>query len=240
MDDLGTATVLAVYAILSYLHDLFLPERLYSLAEKSITSWPLAVLLIVFLLKAHFGKLFSLLKQVRYKDNSREISADFTDSMDELVQFSAKIAEEKDSNDAPLPDDEEKKDQQQYSSKLHELASVSPRSAIIEAWIDVETIALDLLHTHLETIYQQDIKRRHVALIERELWKYELISPEQREMMFKLRDLRNKASHLKDFELSEEEAFNYIDIAQWLVSLLKFRLKEQYGTLQAQKPEAAT
>jgi hypothetical protein len=230
MDDLGTATVLAVYAILSYLHDLFLPERLYSLAEKSITSWPLATVLIVFLLKSHFGKLFSLLKQVRYKDNSREISADFADSMDELVKFSAKIAEEKDNNDVSPPDDEEEKDQQQYSSKLHELASVSPRSAIIEAWIDVETIASELLHTHQETIHQQDIKRRHIPVIERELWKSELISPEEREMMFKLRDLRNKASHLKDFELSEGEALNYIDIAQWLSSALKYRLKQQYGT----------
>jgi hypothetical protein len=62
--------------------------------------------------------------------------------------------------------------------------------------------------------------------IERTLWQNELIGPTERELLTQLRALRNEASHMKNFQITEAEAAAYIDTALSLTARLK-NVKEQ-------------
>ena len=50
-------------------------------------------------------------------------------------------------------------------------------------------------------------------MVERELWQRELIGPGEREILTRLRTLRNQASHMQSFQITEHEAAAYIDTA---------------------------
>ncbi len=167
------------------------------------------------------------MKKIRYKDNNREISADFAEDVEELIQLKEKYSNEQTGTEYQQPDEEDEEDQRKYENRLHEIARVSPRSAIIEAWIDIEMIADQLIEAHPRSQYHQSLNlRKRPGVIESVLWKFELISAQDRQIMYKLRQLRNQASHLKDFEISESEALAYIDTAQSITKTLNLRLNQ--------------
>jgi hypothetical protein len=91
--------------------------------------------------------------------------------------------------------------------RLQQLALVSPRSTVLEAWRQVENAALSAAERHhLALPYKTTISPVHVI---RALERSKLIEREQSAVMEELRMLRNRAAHAPDFGLTSESAVEY-------------------------------
>ena len=101
------------------------------------------------------------------------------------------------------------------TDKIYELARLSPRGAVLEAWIDVET-ALEaaakrygLVDETTNTFHSRNV-----------IFKLEVSSKIGRgvvEMFEKLRRLRNDAVHLKENSIDPKSAIDFVNIANRIV-----------------------
>ncbi|MBY3137323.1 hypothetical protein [Rhizobium laguerreae] len=191
---------------------LFSPDKLHQHIESALTSWPLAIVIIGVSFRKQIAKMIATMRTLSYKDGSREVVANWGEGVQELKEIEQVAEAEK-----PLPAPAVSED----FEKLMALAKVNRRSAIIEAWLSVESAARELV----EPYYEGTKSLSSPVMVERELWRRELIGPNERELLSRLRSLRNEASHMKNFEITEEEAAAYIDTALSLTTRLK-NLKE--------------
>src|SRR5215204_1277124 len=94
-------------------------------------AWPVTVLTIFFLLRRHITGLLPRVRQLKYKD----VEISFDERVRELAAEASETLP-KPTAPAKLPDGE--------ISQLDALARLSPRAAVLEAWIPVERAALEL------------------------------------------------------------------------------------------------
>lgn len=161
-------------------------------------AWPVALIWIAYLFKGELRALLGRVSQLKYKD----IEANFENG---LADAEAKaIAIERTNPPRALPRPE-------ISSKLEQLrriADVSPRAAIMEAWVLIEDAAgksgyvqgaaVPRVNAHLfvdHLVCDGKLPADSIALLEQ------------------MRRLRNQAAHLSDFALSQEEADRYLQLA---------------------------
>jgi len=197
----------------AYVGALLSPAMLHQHLETALTSWPLALVVIAFAFRQQLIKLISSMRRLSYKDGSREIFASWEEGLQELKEIEeATEAEER------LPSPRQTND----FDKLLALAKVNSRSAVIEAWLSVENAARELV----EPFHKGSRPLGSPFMVERELWQRELIGPGEREILTRLRTLRNQASHMQSFQITEHEAAAYIDTALSLTARLNY-LKEQ-------------
>lgn len=187
------------------------PEKMHQHFATALTSWPLAVVLVGFAFRQQFAKMISTMRSLSYKDGAREVTANWGEGVQELKEIE-KVAEA----EGPLPQAAESGD----FAKLMALAKVNKRSAIIEAWLAVDEAARELALPHMMGTGSSPRVASPVH-IERTLWQNELIGPSERELLTQLRALRNEASHMKNFQITEAEAAAYIDTALSLTARLK-------------------
>ncbi|TXT39906.1 MAG: hypothetical protein FD135_1809 [Comamonadaceae bacterium] len=110
--------------------------------------------------------------------------------------------------------------------RLLELAKVSPRSAIIEAWRNVELSAARAVELRLSS---REISASATSLrtplnttaLGRELGLLQILNGQQVSLFHELRMLRNKATHSEEFEIDFEAVNNYIQLAQSLRQILQ-------------------
>jgi len=197
------------FGIIGFFRDLFDPAKIYKLVETAITSWPLAVFASIIAVRSHLITLFQAIKSATYKDGSREIALNFSEGVSEIKEI-IENSPEIQQNDKP----------EEEFKKLTELSKISRRSANIEAWLTVEEAAKNLLNATITTINTSDLNRGPPLIIERLLWQRGLITPTDREIISQLRKLRNEASHLREFQISQSEAIAYIDTALSLANRL--------------------
>lgn len=103
-------------------------------------------------------------------------------------------------------------------SKLEELqriADVSPRAAIMEAWLLIENAAG-------QSGFVQGAARPRInpLLFVDWLIKEGRLSSDSIELVKALRDLRNRAAHLPEFSISREEANRYLHLAVKISSMI--------------------
>src|SRR5579859_300435 len=159
-------------------------------------AWPLAVIVIVLVLRKPLGSLLPLLQRLKYKD----LELDFGKRVEEV---SDEVARElPGETTSPLPASD--------SSAIARLAEVSPRSAVLEAWREVEIAAIDAARKvggeafRTKTLTYQAIR----FLEQNESLERNVIS-----LLRDLRGLRNEAAHAPDFALSKESAQEYASSA---------------------------
>lgn len=191
----------------SFIGALLSPEKLHQHFETALTSWPLALVIAAIAFRRQLAKMISTMRRLSYKDGAREVVASWEEGLQELKEIEQATEVEK-----PLPAPETASE----FDKLMALAKVSTRSAIIEAWLLVENAARELV----EPFSGGTRPLGSPPVVERELWRRELIGPGEREMLSRLRTLRNQASHMKNFQISEQEAAAYIDTALSLTARL--------------------
>lgn len=197
-----------------FLGALFSPEKIHQHIETALTSWPLAVVIIGLAFRKQLAKIISTMRSLSYKDGTRELVANWGEGVQELKEFERATEAE-----SPLPDAVSSND----VDRLMALAKVNRRSAIIEAWLSLEEAARELVEP-----YSQGTRPLSGGLsLERLLWKQELIGPSERELFNKLRTLRNEASHLKSFDITEDEAAAYIDSALSLTTRFRYMKDHQ-------------
>jgi hypothetical protein len=169
-------------------------------------AWPLAVVVIILILRKPLAGLIPLLQRLKYKDLE--------------LEFGERVEEVKAEADAVLPPTAPLEGLAEGDrDRLRQLSILSPRSAVLESWRRVEHAALAAA------------ERNHVALpfrkegispvqVIRELERAELIDREQSGLLADLRILRNRAAHAPDFALSGESALDYASTADRLVRYL--------------------
>lgn len=157
-------------------------------------AWPLTVLVGVLLLRKPLSQLLPEMRKVKYKDFEAEFGAE----MHELREEAERERESMPSGDG-------------RARRLHDLAAVAPNAAVLEAWREVEGAAKALLEAEgYDLDYEVATPYR---LIEGVLGSEELVETRHVKMYRQLRRLRNKVAHAEGYELSAEQARQYVELA---------------------------
>jgi hypothetical protein len=104
------------------------------------------------------------------------------------------------------------------ASRAAQLARVSPRAAVLDAWLQVESAALSAAH-HLGGERFRDRTLSYQAV--RHLEQLDKLDRGVVSLLRELRGLRNEAAHAPDFALSEASALDYADAAERVASYLR-------------------
>lgn len=178
----------------------FISEIIKSLA------WPAAVVSLVIMLKKPIAQLIPLLRKLKYKELEME--------------FSKEIAELKAEASVPISSvGQSTSTQTSPANRLLQLVNFSTRAAIMEAWLEVEAAATEVASSFWNEP-PSDTLRNYPKLGEY-LLQCQVIDKKQLEIFNKLRQLRNKAAHAEELNLSESDAKSYIELASALVTHIK-------------------
>ncbi|WP_447215411.1 DUF4145 domain-containing protein [Citrobacter pasteurii] len=93
-------------------------------------------------------------------------------------------------------------------SALQRIADVSPRAAIMESWLLIEEAA-----GKAGFVQGATIPRINIPLFLDWLAREHRIDKNTAKLVEKMRHLRNSAAHLRDFELTRDEAERYLKLA---------------------------
>jgi len=162
-----------------------------------IVVWPFTTLTLAWFFKAELKVILSRISSLKYKG----LEAKFGE---ELSQIEGRIGAVNEVSD----EIDENKD------RLDRLSEISPRTAIIEAWIELENVLFNLAD-----IYK--IGGRRPLHIIKELSKKGVISSNLAFAFNKMRKLRNEAAHAPDFIIDENEAQRFIGLSSGMALLLK-------------------
>lgn len=99
-----------------------------------------------------------------------------------------------------------------------QLAKISPRAAILEAWAELELAACLALESRgVRTSDSDRRKSRKMAML---LRTHDLFSDLQLDVWNQLHALRNAAAHARDQKITLESAYEYVDMAAAFERLL--------------------
>lgn len=171
-------------------------------------AWPAVVTLLIVKLRRPLLDLVPFLRKLKYK----EFELEFAKEVAELKAHSG----ERPTIDALPPEPTPARD-----SWLQEMASFSPRAAVIEAWLEVETAAVEAASSFWSQPSVKSIK--HFPQLGEYLLQCHVIDQKQLNTFRKLRELRNKAAHLENLELSEKDVKSYINLATGLAAEIRAR-----------------
>jgi hypothetical protein len=163
-------------------------------------AWPFFIFLIFWTFRVQIAQLLPFLR-LKYKD------IDITFRLDEAVKEAADIPA---TDQVPQPTREE-------SDKFRRLIKISPSSAIAEKARDVEQALGDFG----EAVGMTSPRTRGWLSWTRELRKYELIDSATSALLEDLRFVRNAAVHSGRNEITENDAYRFIGLADKLIASLQ-------------------
>lgn len=167
-------------------------------------AWPAAVVWVAYLFKGELRSLMSRISQIKYKD----AVANFANKMEQAETTASSIPHVP-ANSPPQPE---------ISSKLESLrriADVSPRAAIMEAWVLVEDSAARSGHIQGTTVPRVNAR----SFVE-DLIAGGKLPAESGLLIEQMRKIRNQAAHLPDFVISQDEADRYLQLAARVSELI--------------------
>lgn len=175
-------------------------------------AWPIVALVVAWRAGPELKKMIPALK--KFKAGPLE------------VEFNEEIAALRQEVEAQFPSTEQPKTVSAEEARLLELAKVSPRSAIIEAWRALEIVAKSAVQSRTPTVTVTDDAIRESRLrspvaLASELGTLHILNAQQQSIYHELRYLRNQAAHAEDFETDFESANNYIQLTEALRLAIK-------------------
>lgn len=166
-------------------------------------AWPAAVFGIVLILRRPLTGLIPLLHRLKYKDLE--------------LEFEQQVAEVSDALEAePAPTH---KALPTAESPAVELAQISPRAGVLEAWRELEGELRAVADRNAPAL--EGRSPRNAAILIKKLEEAELIDSQRAWMLNRMRALRNGAAHLDDFALGMDAAVDYVNTAERLKQHLK-------------------
>jgi hypothetical protein len=174
-------------------------------------AWPITLIVAFFVLKSYLPAIFPFVERLKYKD----LEVEFRNSVQELAEKSRTALPPAEPDDQSFPP----------RNRLYMLAEISPRSAILEAWLEVEAAAAEVLQSRDPTLAPK-LKMAAPLRIGELLNRREIINGQQLEIFHRLRDLRNKAVHIADATFHSNEVTEYIELASSLAAQIR---KGTYG-----------
>jgi hypothetical protein len=177
-------------------------------------AWPACLGLIVYLLKAEIPTLINGLRKLKYKDLELEFER----------TTKAIAAQARDAIPAPATAVEiAGQSGDDAAKRLSYVSHFSPRSAIIEAWLLVESAAIDAARkSKVATLRSAPGPMR----LRDHLVKAGFLDEKQQAIFEQLRTLRNQAVHASDAEFSESAVSSYVDSALQMAVYLEERANE--------------
>jgi hypothetical protein len=158
-------------------------------------AWPVAAVVIAVLFRKPLGDALATVRSLKVGD---VVEATFGADVEHLKQAAG---------DLPT-----------VHTDAAAIAAVSPRAAILEAWIDLEQAA------------RAALKRRHAGLdaaalrqpiaLASALAEHGVLKPRRLAVFDELRNLRNAAAHAERFRLEPSAAVGYVGLAKGLASEL--------------------
>ncbi|MEM9670645.1 MAG: hypothetical protein AAF950_17145 [Pseudomonadota bacterium] len=163
-------------------------------------AWPAALVICALTFRTPILKLLSSMRSLKYGD----FEVDFGE---ELTDIEASIDT---SQNGSLRQQSEVE-----NTLFRKRAEISPRGAVIEAWLSVEQPLFDFGEFH--EISHNGRKVRSPRTLILELAKREIISTSMEEQLLALLNLRNQAAHMKDnLQITPMDAIRYKDLADRL------------------------
>lgn len=178
----------------------FISETVKSLA------WPAVVVFLVIFLKKPITELIPLLRKLKYKELEIEFSEEVAELKAEAAALTLKVGTPTIVQALP-------------QSRILQLINFSTRVAIMEAWLEVETAATEVASS-LWNEPKNDAFKNFPKLGEY-LLKCNVIDNKQLDTFNKLKQLRNKAAHVDELHLSEEDAKSYVELALALAAHIR-------------------
>ena len=177
-------------------------------------AWPAAIVFLFYFLRNDLPTIAKYVKKLKYKD----LEMEFGESL---------RAVKKETNYA-IPDVPENiaisgQTQDQIKDNLNSIAELAPRSAILEAWLQVEAAAVDLVRKKGISNFKSSpgpMRLRDYLI------KGEVLDSRQIAIFEQLRELRNKAVHVADAEFTVESVANYISAALQMAAYLEEKANE--------------
>lgn len=177
----------------------------FALRVLEINVWPIVVLFVLIILRRPLSRLVPFLHHIRYKDFE--------------VNFSNNLSEARLEAERVLPQQKVTDQSVEIQDQLQKLAKLSPRAAIIEAWLEVEGSASGLIQkADMESSLPRAISPLGLGY---KLHHAGRISKAQLDIYHRLRNLRNVAVHFADLQLKEEEVKQFIRLAIRLAASLR-------------------
>ncbi|MBC8649294.1 hypothetical protein GYM54_03060 [Pseudomonas sp. MTM4] len=176
-----------------------------SVTIKSL-AWPAVAIFLVLMLKKPITELIPLLRKLKYKELE--------------IEFSEAVAELKaEAGTSILDVGNPTTSQAQPQNRLLQLVNFSTRAAIMEAWLEVETAATAVASSFWNQP-PSDTFRNYPKLGDY-LLQCKVIDTKQLETFNKLKQLRNKAAHAEELNLSESDAISYVELASALAAHIR-------------------
>jgi hypothetical protein len=102
---------------------------------------------------------------------------------------------------------------------LAELANLSPRAVVLEAWLQLEKEAIAAARRHNPKLTSREL--RAPLLLGYYLEEAGVLDEDKQEIYNRLRNLRNAAAHASEFAFEPEAALEYADLALRLAEFLE-------------------
>lgn len=183
------------------------------------SAWPLAVIIIVFLLRKSLNRLLLKLTNLKYKDII-ELNFDKETAL-------AKIELKSKSIPLQLPEKISQKIQGQlYFQKL---AETSPRAALLDAWLPFEIEASRIGRVIGVSNYDRPIQM--TQLIEG-LNRENVLNDQEAKAVVRLRNMRNNIVHTDSVDLSPESVGEYASLLQDITKTMEQRTKIDEAVLK--------
>ena len=166
-------------------------------------AWPVAVVWIAYVFKGELKSLLRRVSQLKYKDLEAQFGAGLALAESEVSSLQAAPPA------APRPE---------LLSKLESLrriSDVSPRAAILEAWVLVEDAA-----GRSGFVQGASIPRINSHLYVEELVRLGKLPAGSDSLLDQMRKLRNQAAHMPDFTVDQDEADRYLQLATRMSELI--------------------
>jgi hypothetical protein len=167
-----------------------------------------ALVVLFFIIRNELPKIAGSLRKVKYKD----VELEFGEAIKAIA------TEVKDSVPQTQPSNIAGKSTEEIKTRLDTVASIAPRAAILEAWIQVEAAAADVINKK-----GLGSKTRYVgpSRLRDNLQKENILNDKQVHIFEQLRHLRNEAVHVHDAEFTQAAVASYIESAVVIASYLE-------------------
>jgi hypothetical protein len=170
-------------------------------------AWPCAIALIAWWFRSEIRALVPRLTRFRHNDTEFE----FTQGVQRLLADAGRDHSLEPTTETPETTTDD------TLARLQEIAAISPRAAIVEAWIDVERSSADAVR-RLNIPIDQNL-RTPMQFISMLSTRH--IDPSRMRQIEELRRLRNEAAHFPEFTVDDATVTDYIRLARSMAVFLE-------------------
>ncbi len=161
-------------------------------------AWPLVTCVFIFTFKSDLGKIISKVQKFKHKDTEIDFGKELKETASRAL-------------DLPMDDTQ--------NESFNELAILSPRGAVIESWLNVESSLHEFAKKNgIEVDPKKPFRIKNMLV---HVSEYKSLGENTIEILQKLRRLRNEAVHLKDSGISNASAKEYQSLSKRVIQAIK-------------------